>query len=173
MVTWQTRAKHERVSCTCHFIFMQETRRTYLNSAGASLFSSLRVLRTNATPLNPHFHDLSCCPLRLLQMETTDAPQILEHINQSVTFTPYETRWIPCSARCVVMGLYPRGTGVLQVWELDKGEFKVIKEVRVRLTCVADRAHAPFVCPISGSFPDHWGCVERDLALPSLLNGGS
>ena len=101
-------------------------------------------------------------------METTDAPQILEHINQSVTFTPYETRWIPCSARCVVMGLYPRGTGVLQVWELDKGEFKVIKEVRVRLTCVADRAHAPFVCSIIGSFPDHWGCVERDLALPSL-----
>ena len=69
------------------------------------------------------------CPAAVL--ETTDAPQILEHINQSVTFTPYETRWIPCSARCVVMGLYPRGTGVLQVWELDKGEFKVIKEVRV------------------------------------------
>ena len=106
-------------------------------------------------------------------METTDAPQILEHINQSVTFTPYETRWIPCSARCVVMGLYPRGTGVLQVWELDKGEFKVIKEVRVRLTCVADRAQVPFVFSIIGSFPDHLGCVERDLALPSLLNGWS
>lgn len=48
-------------------------------------------------------------------MESTDAPAIIEHINQSMTFTAYDVRWVPCSARFVVMGLFPRGTGVLQV----------------------------------------------------------
>ena len=116
---------------------------THTSSANRSPCFPHSCLILNATTYTlrrPH-----TVPLRLLQMETTDAPQILEHINQSVTFTPYETRWIPCSARCVVMGLYPRGTGVLQVWELDKGEFKVIKEVRGRLICGADRTRAKCV----------------------------
>lgn len=44
-------------------------------------------------------------------MDTTDAPQMIEHIHKSLTFTPYDTRWIPCSARFVVMGMYPRAKG--------------------------------------------------------------
>lgn len=46
-------------------------------------------------------------------MDTTDAPQMIEHIHKSLPFTPYDTRWIPCSARFVVMGMYPRAKGAL------------------------------------------------------------
>lgn len=73
-------------------------------------------------------------------METTDAPQIIEHVKKSLTFTPYDTRWVPCSARFVAMGLYPRGTGVIQVYEMTAGELKVVKEVSSwRCGCVAAR----------------------------------
>jgi hypothetical protein len=37
-------------------------------------------------------------------MDSTDAPQIIEHIHKSVTYTPNECRWIPCSARFVSLG---------------------------------------------------------------------
>ena len=47
--------------------------------------------------------------------DTTDAPQIVEHIKKSLTFTPFCTRWIPCSAKFVVLGQNPRATGAMQV----------------------------------------------------------
>lgn len=61
-------------------------------------------------------------------MDTTDAPQIIEHINKSVTFTPYDTKWIPCSARFVTMGIFPKATGALQIYEMNRGELKLIQE---------------------------------------------
>ena len=61
-------------------------------------------------------------------METTDAPQIIEHVHESVTFTPYETRWIPCSARFVCAGVSPKGKGVMQVLELDGGKLRKVDE---------------------------------------------
>jgi len=30
-------------------------------------------------------------------MDTTNAPQIIEHINKSVNFTPNDSKWIPIS----------------------------------------------------------------------------
>ena len=63
-------------------------------------------------------------------MDTTDAPQIIEHINKSVTFTPYDTKWIPCSAKFVAMGIYPKATGALQVYEMNHGELNLVTEVR-------------------------------------------
>lgn len=64
-----------------------------------------------------------------MAMDSTDAPQIIEHINKSVTFTPYDTRWVPCSARFAVLGMNPRGTGVIKVFEMSRGELKVAAEV--------------------------------------------
>jgi WD repeat-containing protein 92 len=37
-------------------------------------------------------------------MDTTEAPQIIEHVAKSLTFTPFDTKWIPCSARFVLFG---------------------------------------------------------------------
>ena len=48
-------------------------------------------------------------------MDTTDAPQIIEHIHKSVPFTPYDVKWVPCSSRLVAMGIQPNAKGILQV----------------------------------------------------------
>ena len=61
-------------------------------------------------------------------MDLSAGPQILEHITQSLQITSYDTKWIPSSARFVVMGSYPRATGCLQVYELDGTALKLTKE---------------------------------------------
>jgi WD repeat-containing protein 92 len=61
-------------------------------------------------------------------MDTTDAPQIIEHIHKSLTFTAYLTRWVPCSARFVVAGISPKAKGIMQVYELDRGDLKLVDE---------------------------------------------
>ena len=55
-------------------------------------------------------------------MDTTDAPQIIEHISHSLNYTPYETRWVPSSSRVVVTGVHPKGTGALQIYALQAGK---------------------------------------------------
>eukprot|EP00742_Colponemidia_sp_Colp-10_P004102 GILJ01004377.1.p1 GENE.GILJ01004377.1~~GILJ01004377.1.p1 ORF type:complete len:356 (-),score=39.31 GILJ01004377.1:30-1097(-) len=61
-------------------------------------------------------------------MDTTAAPQLIEHLNKSLTFTPFDTKWIPNSARFVLMGQHPRATGTIQVYELASGELKLLHE---------------------------------------------
>ncbi|KAJ0410813.1 hypothetical protein ATCC90586_010136 [Pythium insidiosum] len=62
-------------------------------------------------------------------MDTTEAPQLIEHINKSVSFTPNDTKWIPCSARFVAMGIYPKATGALSIFGLQQGELQTIAEI--------------------------------------------
>ncbi|GLE02377.1 hypothetical protein PINS_up011215 [Pythium insidiosum] len=62
-------------------------------------------------------------------MDTTEAPQLIEHINKSVSFTPNDTKWIPCSARFVAMGIYPKATGALSVFALRQGELQTVVEL--------------------------------------------
>lgn len=47
-----------------------------------------------------------------------------------MTFTPHDTKWIPCSARLVSCGLSPDGKGVLNVHELAQGSLKSRLEVK-------------------------------------------
>ena len=62
-------------------------------------------------------------------MENFSKPQIIAHIEKSLNYTIYDVKWIPCSAKFVVLGSHPRDTGALQVYELSKGEVKLIHEV--------------------------------------------
>jgi WD40 repeat protein len=64
-------------------------------------------------------------------MDTTDAPQIIEHINRSLNFTPYDTKWVPFSARFVVMGIHANAKGALNVYQLNNGDLEVQLEGRV------------------------------------------
>jgi len=57
-----------------------------------------------------------------------EKPQIIGHVEKSLTFTLYDTKWIPSSARFVALGSYPRNTGALQVYEIEKGDLKLVKE---------------------------------------------
>ena len=61
-------------------------------------------------------------------MDTTDAPQIIEHIHKSINFTSYDTKWVPCSARFVAMGIHANAKGALQVFQLNNGDLELTSE---------------------------------------------
>lgn len=58
-----------------------------------------------------------------------DKPQIICHIEKSLPFTLYDALWIPSSAKFVLLGSQPRGTGILQVYEINEGDVCAIKNV--------------------------------------------
>lgn len=58
-----------------------------------------------------------------------EKPQIILHVYNSVNYTIFDAKWIPCSAKFVVLGNFPRGTGALQVYEVSHGELKCIINV--------------------------------------------
>lgn len=57
-----------------------------------------------------------------------DKPQIIAHAHKPLNFTLFDTKWIPCSAKFVVLGNQPRGTGTLQIYEISHGDVKLIHE---------------------------------------------
>ena len=61
-------------------------------------------------------------------MDTTNAPQMIEHLNKSISFTPFETKWIPKTAKFVAGGETPKRTGILQIYQLNKTELTMTKE---------------------------------------------
>ena len=61
-------------------------------------------------------------------MDTTDAPQILEHATASLAFTPFECRWIPSSARFVIFGQSPKAKGVFSVYQLSRGKLEKVSD---------------------------------------------
>lgn len=63
-------------------------------------------------------------------MENFEKPQIIAHIEKSLNYTVFDVKWIPCSAKFVSLGMHPRDTGALQVYELSKGDIKLVLEVR-------------------------------------------
>lgn len=58
-----------------------------------------------------------------------DKPKIIEHVHKPLDFTLFDARWIPCSARFVVLGNHARGTGALQIYEISKGSVNLVKSV--------------------------------------------
>jgi WD40 repeat protein len=77
--------------------------------------------------------------------------QIIEYARKSLTYTPFEVRWIPASSRLVVAGSYPKNTGCLLVYQLNRGELKQLTEV--------EKPH-PVKCMTFGQSP----LEERRLA---------
>jgi len=61
-------------------------------------------------------------------MDTTDAPQILEHAGQSLGFTPFDVKWIPQSARFCLFGQSPSAKGVFNIYTLEDGSLKLLSE---------------------------------------------
>lgn len=80
-----------------------------------------------------------------------DKPQVIVHIQKSLDFTLFDTKWIPCSAKFVVLGSYPRGTGVLQVYELSGTELNLVTQTE---------KSKPFKCGTFGASSIH----QRHLA---------
>jgi len=57
-------------------------------------------------------------------------PQIIVHVEKSLNYTVFDAKWVPCSAKFVVVGSHPRDTGALEVYELSKGELKTVLKVK-------------------------------------------
>ena len=55
--------------------------------------------------------------------------QILVHIEKPVNYTLFEVKWIPFSSQIVTLGSHPRGTGVMQIYDMSKGQLNLLKEV--------------------------------------------
>ncbi|KAI5611585.1 WD repeat-containing protein 92, partial [Silurus asotus] len=58
-----------------------------------------------------------------------EKPQIIAHIQKSLNYTVFDCKWIPCSAKFVCMGNFARGTGVLQIYEVQQGDVQLVKEI--------------------------------------------
>jgi len=84
-------------------------------------------------------------------VDVSNKPQIVEHVNKSLSLTVYDTKWIPCSARFVLMGSPARQTGLIQVYSLTGGDIELQTEVERK---------SPFKC---GSFGAST-LAERHLA---------
>lgn len=61
-------------------------------------------------------------------------PYVLCHIEKSVDFTIFDTKWLPCSAKCVVMGNTPNAKGALRIFEMNGGQLDLVKSFEYNAT---------------------------------------
>lgn len=54
---------------------------------------------------------------------------MIEHIHQSVNYTVFDCKWIPCSAKFVVLGSKANGNGILEIYELNEAKLEKVKEL--------------------------------------------
>nr|CCA21698.1 WD domaincontaining protein putative [Albugo laibachii Nc14] len=63
-------------------------------------------------------------------MDTQNAPQLIEHIQHSIPFTPNDTKWLPSTARFVTLGIHPNASGAISVFELHQGALRTITNLQ-------------------------------------------
>ena len=64
-------------------------------------------------------------------MDASNKPQIVEHIHKSLSLTVYDTKWVPCSARFVLLGSPARQTGMIQLYNLVQGDAELASELEM------------------------------------------
>ena len=97
-----------------------------MNCGGPSLHQAQPA---QAQQLRVNWRRVGCLRARTtMTVDVSDKPQIVEHVVKNLTQTVYETRWIPCSARFIVLGSPPRQSGMLQVYSLTRGDVELLGE---------------------------------------------
>jgi WD40 repeat protein len=61
-------------------------------------------------------------------MTKLDRPQIHTHATKQLAYSPYDVKWLTCSAKFVVLGQHSRGTGALEIYELSEGTVKLVHQ---------------------------------------------
>ena len=64
-------------------------------------------------------------------MENFEKPQMICHIEKSLNYTLYDCKWIPRTAKFVIVGSHPRGTGTVEIFEIRSTEVKSIRQVSI------------------------------------------
>uniref|UniRef100_A0A5F9CTF4 Dynein axonemal assembly factor 10 n=1 Tax=Oryctolagus cuniculus TaxID=9986 RepID=A0A5F9CTF4_RABIT len=62
-------------------------------------------------------------------MSAFEKPQVIAHIQKSLNYTVFDCKWVPCSAKFVTVGNFARGTGVIQLYEIQHGDLKLLREI--------------------------------------------
>ncbi|XP_053677604.1 dynein axonemal assembly factor 10 [Anopheles nili] len=57
-----------------------------------------------------------------------DSVQMISHIEKPLNYSVYDVKWIPCTAKFVAIGSKPKGTGAMQIYELNRGSLELVKE---------------------------------------------
>lgn len=55
--------------------------------------------------------------------------QTLAHIEHSLTYSVFDVKWIPCSAKFISLGAKTNGNGILQIYEIESPKLNLVKEV--------------------------------------------
>jgi len=64
-----------------------------------------------------------------MSVDVSNKPQMVEHVHKQLPLTVYETKWVPCSARFVVLGSPARQTGMIQIYNLVRSDAELIGEL--------------------------------------------
>lgn len=62
-----------------------------------------------------------------------DKPQLIEHIHEPVNYTVYDTKWLPLSAKFVVLGSKANSHGIMDIYELNEDKVVKIKSVEKKV----------------------------------------
>lgn len=63
-------------------------------------------------------------------MNAIEKPVMICHVEKPLTYTLYDCKWIPKTAKFVVVGTEPRGTGVIEVFEVGANDVTSINKVK-------------------------------------------
>ena len=53
---------------------------------------------------------------------------MIEHVAQSVPLTPFDVKWIPSSARFVMLGQTPSAKGAFHIYQLEEGKLNLLSQ---------------------------------------------
>lgn len=59
-----------------------------------------------------------------------DKVQLLVHIEKNLNYSIYDVKWIPYSAKFISVGSKTNGKGILEIYELDSPDVKLIKTIQ-------------------------------------------
>lgn len=59
-----------------------------------------------------------------------EKPQIICHVEKSLNYTSFDCKWIPKTSKFVVIGSLPKGSGVIQIYDIStSADVQLVKEV--------------------------------------------
>lgn len=58
-----------------------------------------------------------------------DKVQTLAHIEHCLSYSVFDVKWIPFSAKFLAIGSKTNGKGILQMFELDSPKLNLVKEI--------------------------------------------
>jgi len=106
--------------------------------------------------------------------DAQDRPQLVEHACKSLSITVNDTKWIPCSARFVMVGQHPRGTGAMHVYSLSHGSMDAMLESEKKEAfkcCTFGASSLEERCLATGDFDGRlavWNLDHPDLPVWSV-----